>query len=29
VPYDVEGARAKVLAAGLPSVFADRLRDGM
>jgi len=28
VPYDVEAARAKVLAAGLPSVFADRLRDG-
>jgi predicted phosphodiesterase len=29
VPYDVEGARAKVLAAGLPAIFADRLRDGM
>ncbi len=28
VPYDVEAARAKVLAAGLPSLFADRLRDG-
>jgi predicted phosphodiesterase len=28
VPYDVEAARAKVLAAGLPSIFADRLRDG-
>ena len=28
VPYDVEAARAKVLAAGLPAVFADRLRDG-
>lgn len=28
VPYDVEAARAKVLAAGLPRVFADRLRDG-
>jgi predicted phosphodiesterase len=29
VPYDVEAARAKVLEAGLPTVFADRLRDGM
>jgi len=28
VPYDVEAARAKVLAAGLPPIFADRLRDG-
>jgi predicted phosphodiesterase len=28
VPYDVEAARAKVVAAGLPKVFADRLRDG-
>ncbi len=28
VPYDVEAARDKVLAAGLPVVFADRLRDG-
>jgi diadenosine tetraphosphatase ApaH/serine/threonine PP2A family protein phosphatase len=28
VPYDVESARRKVLAAGLPPVFAERLRDG-
>ncbi len=28
VPYDIEAAREKVLAAGLPSFFADRLRDG-
>lgn len=28
VPYDIESARRKVLAAGLPSFFADRLRDG-
>jgi diadenosine tetraphosphatase ApaH/serine/threonine PP2A family protein phosphatase len=28
VRYDIEAARAKVLAAGLPSFFADRLRDG-
>jgi len=28
VPYDIEAARSKVLAAGLPSFFADRLRDG-
>ncbi|MGE5248334.1 MAG: metallophosphoesterase family protein [Verrucomicrobiota bacterium] len=28
VPYDIEAARAKVLAAGLPRVFADRLREG-
>jgi diadenosine tetraphosphatase ApaH/serine/threonine PP2A family protein phosphatase len=28
VPYDVEAARRKVLDAGLPSEFADRLRDG-
>jgi hypothetical protein len=28
VPYDVEAARRKVLDAGLPSVFAERLRDG-
>jgi predicted phosphodiesterase len=28
VPYDVEAARAKVVSAGLPKVFADRLRDG-
>jgi predicted phosphodiesterase len=29
VPYDVEAARRKVLEAGLPREFADRLRDGM
>ena len=29
VPYDVEAARRKVLDAGLPQEFADRLRDGM
>jgi diadenosine tetraphosphatase ApaH/serine/threonine PP2A family protein phosphatase len=28
VPYDIEAARARVLAAGLPAFFADRLRDG-
>jgi diadenosine tetraphosphatase ApaH/serine/threonine PP2A family protein phosphatase len=28
VPYDVETARRKVLEAGLPREFADRLRDG-
>ena len=28
VPYDIEAARGKVLAAGLPPVFAERLRDG-
>ncbi len=28
VPYDVEAARRKVLEAGLPSEFADRLLDG-
>ncbi len=28
VPYDIEAARGKVLAAGLPAFFADRLRDG-
>jgi predicted phosphodiesterase len=28
VPYDIEAAREKVLAAGLPAFFADRLRDG-
>jgi len=28
VPYDVEAARRKVLDAGLPPVFAERLRDG-
>jgi len=28
VPYDVEAARRKVLDAGLPPEFADRLRDG-
>ena len=28
VPYDVEAARRKVLDAGLPREFADRLRDG-
>ena len=28
VPYDVEAARRKVLEAGLPREFADRLRDG-
>jgi diadenosine tetraphosphatase ApaH/serine/threonine PP2A family protein phosphatase len=28
VPYDIEAARRKVLAAGLPPFFADRLRDG-
>ncbi|MEW6719593.1 MAG: metallophosphoesterase family protein [Thermodesulfobacteriota bacterium] len=28
VPYDIEAAQAKVLAAGLPPFFADRLRDG-
>jgi predicted phosphodiesterase len=28
VPYDVEAARGKVLSAGLPPVFAERLRDG-
>ncbi|GAB4228516.1 MAG: metallophosphoesterase family protein [Deltaproteobacteria bacterium] len=28
VPYDVESARRKVLSAGLPPEFADRLRDG-
>jgi predicted phosphodiesterase len=28
VPYDVEAARRKVLAAGLPSFFAARLADG-
>jgi diadenosine tetraphosphatase ApaH/serine/threonine PP2A family protein phosphatase len=28
VAYDVEAARRKVLDAGLPSEFADRLRDG-
>lgn len=28
VPYDVEAAAAKILAAGLPAVFAERLRDG-
>jgi predicted phosphodiesterase len=28
VPYDVEAARRKVLDAGLPQVFAERLRDG-
>jgi predicted phosphodiesterase len=28
VPYDIEAARARVLAADLPSIFADRLRDG-
>ncbi|HEU4949167.1 MAG TPA: metallophosphoesterase, partial [Candidatus Deferrimicrobiaceae bacterium] len=29
VPYDVESARRKVLAAGLPREFADRLREGV
>lgn len=29
VPYDIEAARAKVLAAGLSPFFAYRLRDGM
>ena len=28
VPYDIEAAREKVLDAGLPSFFADRLRVG-
>ncbi|GAB4368863.1 MAG: metallophosphoesterase family protein [Deltaproteobacteria bacterium] len=28
VPYDVEGCRRKVIAAGLPRFFADRLADG-
>jgi len=28
VPYDVEEARRKVLEAGLPRVFGERLRDG-
>ncbi len=28
VPYDVESARRKVIEAGLPAEFADRLRDG-
>jgi len=28
VPYDVEAARRKILEAGLPPEFADRLRDG-
>jgi diadenosine tetraphosphatase ApaH/serine/threonine PP2A family protein phosphatase len=28
VPYDVEAAHRKVLEAGLPREFADRLRDG-
>jgi diadenosine tetraphosphatase ApaH/serine/threonine PP2A family protein phosphatase len=28
VPYDVEAARRKVLEAGLPPEFAERLRDG-
>jgi hypothetical protein len=28
VPYDIEAAHGKVLAAGLPPVFAERLRDG-
>jgi len=28
VPYDVEAARRKVIAAGLPRIFAERLRDG-
>ena len=28
VPYDVEAARRKVLEAGLPREFAERLRDG-
>ncbi|HEX7519944.1 MAG TPA: metallophosphoesterase, partial [Candidatus Deferrimicrobium sp.] len=28
VPYDFEAARRKVLEAGLPREFADRLRDG-
>ena len=28
VPYDVEAARRKVLEAGLPREFADRLREG-
>jgi diadenosine tetraphosphatase ApaH/serine/threonine PP2A family protein phosphatase len=29
VPYDVDAASRKVLDAGLPGEFADRLRDGM
>ncbi len=29
VPYDIDAARAKVIAAGLPSFFAHRLLDGM
>jgi diadenosine tetraphosphatase ApaH/serine/threonine PP2A family protein phosphatase len=29
VPYDVEAARRKVLEAGLPREFADRLREGI
>jgi diadenosine tetraphosphatase ApaH/serine/threonine PP2A family protein phosphatase len=28
VPYDVGAARRKVLEAGIPREFADRLRDG-
>jgi diadenosine tetraphosphatase ApaH/serine/threonine PP2A family protein phosphatase len=28
VPYDIEGARAKIAAAGLPQYLADRLRAG-
>lgn len=28
VPYDVESAAAKILAAGLPAAFAERLREG-
>ena len=28
VPYDVESARRKILGAGLPHIFADRLREG-
>jgi predicted phosphodiesterase len=28
VPYDVEAARRKVLEAGLPRIFGERLRDG-
>jgi diadenosine tetraphosphatase ApaH/serine/threonine PP2A family protein phosphatase len=28
IPYDVEAAQSKILAAGLPSILADRLAVG-
>jgi diadenosine tetraphosphatase ApaH/serine/threonine PP2A family protein phosphatase len=29
VPYDIDVARGKIVAAGLPSLLADRLRVGL